>query len=193
MRDERLALRKTKQLIVDWANLPDPVSENWAGMLKNHPDTFVRFASNQVLLSEVIERVRHFLREAWIATDMHSRDWWLFTARLEYSHASFKTIPEEFQRVVRMFAGAAESVPLDDALRHLTAGVPPPSAFDRVVEYAKRMSVCEGTNCEDPLFLRGEKRERYCSHCKAAARLRSKKKYWDTKGRYNRKPKQSLR
>jgi hypothetical protein len=186
MDDDRPALRKTKELLLDWVNLPDSFSDFWLDeMVGKHTATFQRFANDRVLLRKVLAKVRYLLRLAWEATDMRSRDWWIFTARQEYSNDSFKAIPKQYMDVMRVLSGCAEDVPVEGLLRRFLTGVPPPSAFDRAVEYAERMSCCEGRieDCEEPFFLRGPKRERYCATCKHKARLRSKKKYRDKKGK----------
>ena len=180
MDDDRPALRKTKDLLLDWVNLPDSLSDFWLDeMLSRHQATFQRFAHDRALLRRVLAAVRYFLRLAWEAKDMRSRDWWLFTARQEYSDDSFRALPKQYLDVMRVLSSSAEDAPVEEVLRRFVRGVPPASAIDRVVSYAERMSCCEGREeeCEEPFFLRGPKRERYCATCKRKARLRSKEKY----------------
>jgi hypothetical protein len=184
MDDDRPVMRKTRELLLDWVNLPDSFSDFWLNeMLTKHPATFQRFANDRLLLRRVLVSVRYWLRLAWTAKDMRSRDWWLFTARQQYSNDSFKALPKQYVDVMRVFARSAEGAPVEEVLGRFVTGVPPASAFDRAVQYAERMSCCDGRKeeCEEPFFLRGPKRERYCATCKRKARLRSKKKYRDKK------------
>jgi hypothetical protein len=188
---DRLALRKTKRLLLDWANLPE-LGDDWLGsMLKQHPDVFGPFAHNRAILRDVIGKIRIFLQAAWKATNMRERDWWLFKARQEYSSAILGTLPMSQYKMLEIPGAGPHRV--GDLRWRMLSAIPPQTAFDRAVVYAQRMSYCEGPNCEEPFFLRGPKRERYCLDCKREARLRTRKKYWNAKGRYNRKPQKALR
>src|SRR5215469_270366 len=189
MRYYGLALKKTKRLLLDWVNLPYPLTEDWLdSMLGSHPDVFGPFAHNRTDLREVIEKVRNYLRLAWKSKALRERDWWLFVARQEYSRDLLSKLPGNLRNYERFLSAGHEHLqPLADLGARLANSLPPQTAFDRGVVYAQRMSCCEGPNCEDRFFLRGPKRERYCSDCKREARLRSKKKYWHEKGKYNRK------
>ena len=192
MNDYRLALRKTKRLLLDWVNLPTPVADDWLdSMLETHPDVFRPLAHNRGELRKTIEMVRIFLQEAWKSTDMRRRDWCLFIARQKYSRALLGTLPASKSKTESLLAsiGGEALRPFLNVTELVTMSAPPETAFDRAVSYAKRMSCCEGPKCEEPFFLRGAKRERYCAHCKREAALRRKKRYWDTKGKYNRKAK----
>jgi hypothetical protein len=175
MKHDRLALRKTKRLLLDWANLAALSDDLLDSMVQMHKEVFSSFAYKREALKDVIEIVRRFLRLAWQAHDPRERDWWLFTARQEYVRAVLGT------RHPISRSGKPQDV------RRLIMGVPPETAFDRAVSYAQRMSYCEGPECEEPFFLRGPKRERYCSHCKRDAELRRKRKYYHAKGKLNRK------
>ena len=190
MTNNGLALGKVKRLLLDWANLPTPITDDWLdSMLKRHSDVFGPFAHNRVNLRDVIEKVRIFLQVAWTSTDMRKRDWCLFIARQEYSRAFLGTWHGSSRNMERLLAAVGgEAVrPFLNVTKLLLVTPPPETAFDRVIGYAKRMSYCEGPNCEEPYFLRGPKRERYCPDCKRDARLRSKKRYWNTKGKLNRR------
>lgn len=186
MSNDGLALRKTKRLLLDWVNLPAPVTDDWLdSMLKKHPDVFGPLAPDRANLRDVIERVRTFLQVAWRSTEMRQRDWSLFVARQEYSRALLGKLPFSKRNVDRLIgAVGGEGIrPYLNVTTLLLVSPPPETAFDRAVLYEKRMSCCEGSDCEEPYFLRGPKRERYCSECKREARLRSKRKYWSVKGK----------
>ena len=188
-----LARKKTQRLLLDWANLPEPISENWKGMVKNYPG--VLGFSNDEKIKEIIGEVRALLRLAWKAPDIRLREWFLFAARQEYNTAFLGTMPFSRRNIERLLAivGGEGLRPYLNVRKLLTLTPPPiESAFDRAVPDVKRMAICEARDCEEPLFLRGPKRERYCPDCKRPARLRTKKKYWHEKGKYNRKGKKSL-
>jgi hypothetical protein len=189
MIDDRLALGKTKRLLLDWVNLPSPITDNWLdAMLESHREVFGSFANNRSNLEDVIKGVRNYLVKAWKSPKMHERTWWLFVARQEYSCALLSSMPGSIRNYERFLAVGHDHLPRLSGLgTRLRNSMPPPTAFDRASEYAASMSCCEGPNCEEPYFLRGAKRERYCSECKRGARLRSKRKYWNKKGKYDRK------
>jgi hypothetical protein len=177
---------------LDWANLPTPVANDWLdSMLETHPDVFGPLAYHRADLRQMIEKVRVLLRTAWKSTDMRQRDWCLFIARQTYSRALVGTWPFSRRNIARLLASVGGEVlrPFLDVTELMIISAPPETPFDRAVSYAKRMSCCEGQKCEEPFFLRGAKHERYCAQCKREAALRRKKRYWDTKGKYNRKPK----
>lgn len=170
---------------MDWVNLPTPVTDDLLDlMLKHHADVFSPFADRRWALRELIEKVRRWLQLAWKAADDPARcSWWLFRARQEYSRALIGGMPgskRNFDYLNAHAGGSAKNV------TDLLDIVPPlETAFDSAVTSAQ-MSYCQGPNCEEPYFLRGPKRERYCPECKHAARLRSKKRYYYAKGKFNR-------
>jgi hypothetical protein len=190
--DYRLALRRTKRLLLDWVNLPAPVTDGWLdSMLEKHRDVFGPLAHNREELRKIIEMVRVFLQHAWKSRDMRSREWCLFIARQKYSRALVGMVPFSTRNVERLLAsiGGEALRPFLDATELITITAPPETAFDHAVSYAKRMSYCEGPTCEEPFFLRGAKRELYCAHCKREADLARKIRYWNSKGKHNRKAK----
>jgi hypothetical protein len=185
----RPALSETKRLLQDWANLPD-LSKDWLdSMLNRHPRTFHCFRDDRKALREVIETVRRFLHLAWKSNVARERDWWLFTARQEYARGLLGTFRLLTRNAggQRVFTSGGEDS--RKIARRYTMGVPPETAFDRAAEILKRMAYCDGPDCEEPFFLRGPKRERYCPTCKPDARKRRRKRYYYSKEKFNRKPK----
>lgn len=184
--NDGLALKTTRRLLLDWVNLPTPVTDDWLdSMLKKHPDVFGSFADRREDLRTVVEMIRMFLQEAWKATDMRKREWCLFIARQKYNRALVGTW--SLYWVKRFSVGGEALLPFLSGVTELASIVAPPeTALDRTLFYARRMSFCEGPSCEERYFLRGPKRERYCSECKREARLHSKKKYWNETGKFAR-------
>jgi hypothetical protein len=191
MSHERPALRKTKQLILHWVNLPDSLSDSWPElMLRGHPEVFGPFAHNQTMLREVIEKVRAILQLAWKAPDMRVREWRLFIARQVFSEKLLGGLPVGYMKRLIESAGGESIRPHLNVSKLLLIAPPPETAFDQVRTYAQQMACCE-MECKEPFFLRGPKRERYCPECKGDARRRRRKRYYDSKEKFNRKPAKS--
>jgi hypothetical protein len=186
MKHDHLARKKTKRLLLDWVNLPEPIEDGWLdSMVTKHRDVFGGF--DRAALREVVENVGRYLRMSWKSTIPREREWFVFTARQEYVRALSGT----FLHVKRDKDGhrvwTEPGKESRDAARRLIPGVPPATSFDNVANYVRSMAYCSNPKCDERYFFRGPKHEKYCDPCKREAELAGKLKWWHKSGKKKRK------
>lgn len=147
------------------------------------PDAESEITSNQWRLAA---QVQDYLRRAWEASDLRSREWFIFKAR-DYYHFQTVVMPlfdvrmrSAHERGADLKAELDSPVPdEEEAVRHgpprLTEFERAMYLFQRIADQARR---CPNPECPAPFFFTSRKNQRYCGEKCAAEALREQKRKW---------------
>ena len=172
---------KDRRLLLDLANLPNPVgSARLQRLLKDYPEVFGFIAHDTDGFLELLDILARFLRLAWEARNHRERSWFLFTVRQEYVRGMLGT----FAVLRRDGTGGR------DAARKLIPLTPPRTAFDLAIHnvqahFADRMTVCRrAKDCDAPYFFRRRKGQKYCgTDCRAIVLKQRSDSWWSKHGK----------
>jgi hypothetical protein len=172
---------KGRRLLLDLANLPDPIEPDHLRRLATHyPEVFDFIVYDEAGFKELVGLLARFLRLAWRASNARERNWHLFTVRQEYVRGMLGT------RVMVTRDGRGGR----DAARKVIPLVPPKTPLDLAVHHAQtrlsdKMAVCvRGKACDSPYFFLRRKGQKYCgTDCRAIVLQERSNAWWAQHGK----------
>jgi len=173
--------RQLEKLLTEWANIPDPHTQNGdesiARLIRRFPDLFP--SSDPKLIYEhwgTVQGVRKYLIKAWDSADPRNRDWYIFKVRDTYR---FNVVEMPAHRKL-----PGGDIPSPEEFEVLNEP-PPLTLLERAMVYfqrnADRARHCKNKDCPAPYFFAPPKKkgQRYCSvKCAKAGLLKQKRDWW---------------
>jgi hypothetical protein len=189
-----LSAKKAESLLTDWANLagkwPELENEDALGQaissIKRMGIKYPRVFEECVPTVAVL--LGYFLRNAWQASDLQYRDWYIFKFRDYYQQTAMRIQQVRAdQNPGRIPPPISVSVPTSRAEILEAMGIRnnPPSitpieaAAFYFQQNARRARRCLNPECPAPFFLAKKKRQIFCGEeCAKPAQRESKRKWW---------------
>jgi hypothetical protein len=206
-----------RKLLADWANIPadyfegigfdsspDPggirrVDSAIKRLMTHYPEVFSSVADSgapQLANAEseittaqwrLAAEVQRYIRHAWEASDLRTREWFIFKARDKY-HWQTVVLPMIDKRLRAATDVKAElEKPVPDEEETVRHGPPALTEFERAMYLFQRISDrarrCPNPDCPAPFFFARRKNQRYCTEKCAADALREQKRKWWSENR----------
>ncbi len=202
---------RVRDLLADWANVPanyfEGISQNTRPepavirrvdsaikrLMAHYPEIFSVVgvpeghrppdAESEITTQqwELAAEIQAYLRRAWEASDLRSREWFIFKARDKY-HWQTVVMPlvhERFSAASDIEAEVSRYSEEEEAARHgpprLTDFERAMYLFQRIADQARR---CPNPDCPAPFFFAKRKNQRYCTEKCAAIGQREQKRDW---------------
>jgi hypothetical protein len=186
-----LGNERMEEILVEWANAATTVdkagNEGTARFVKRYPELFPPgekpFSTQQWLITEGVQT---FLRLAWDAPDLRTREWAIFKARLTYHELESGIVRLEglFRMQQETQEGTwEEHARLSEEIRAAKLLPPALTSFERVCYHfqrsAERARRCANPECAAPFFFAKRHTQKYCSpECSDPAQVEQKRLWW---------------
>lgn len=130
---------------------------------------------------ELVARVQQFLRLAWDAPDLRTREWLIFKTRDQYYFHTVR-LPL-FEARVGPDPAAGNLSQQSDEEYAASIQAPPFVPFEQLMYRFQRMADlafhCGNPECPAPYFFAKKKSQRFCSEdCSAPAKREAKRRWW---------------
>lgn len=184
--------RIAEAFVSDVANLQDnwshkasdqPVSPEMKRLNERYPNVFSQLRNKPLLLLQVMDNMRHFLRVAWQATDGRHRDWYLFEMRRTYR--DFLIAAEDRPRKITKYPAHGDIPELTIEEIDSRLEEPPPAlSLEAILYYFQtrirdRAKYCGNPDCPAPYFIAKKRWQKYCSEeCAGLANREAKRRWW---------------
>ena len=195
-----LSARQAESLLLDWVNLPNPTDypphrRAVDKLLSRYSYVFAfrktdqseggrqtRTAAVEVLLAAV----QIGLRRAWLASNAHERDWYIFQLRYAYELTRARIedgifATQDVFDTPELRARRSLRLMIEDLLHYVPEATPFEAAICHLqTRLAHRMRRCPNPDCARPYFFRVKKGQKYCSAaCADPARREAKRIWWN--------------
>jgi hypothetical protein len=192
--------RQAESLLLDWVNLPNPTDypPHRGAVEKLLSRYSYIFAFRKTDRSEggrqtrttaveaLLAAVQIGLRRAWLASDDHQRDWYLFQLRYAYERTRARIedgifATQDVGDTSELRARRSFRLMIEELLQHVPEATPFEAAvFHLQTRLAHRMRCCPNPDCAKPYFFRMKKGQKYCSAaCADPARREAKRIWWN--------------
>jgi hypothetical protein len=177
---DKFSPREIEALLAEWVNVTTETDAAIARLVRHHPEVFSALPEGQSAAHwDIVARVQNFLRLAWDAPDLRSREWYIFKARMEWHQlTTFAPLWEK-----RILQGGTPVNQLTDQEFSLYIHPPPLTPFERVMWHFHRIAEkarhCAHPECPAPYFFAAKKGQKYCSlECSAPSQRDQKRRWW---------------
>jgi hypothetical protein len=164
----------------------------WPDLWERHGEETEEHTAKRA--TEILARVRRYLRSFWKTQDPYERDWHIHRAREWYWRARVQHDPN----VARSWDRWASATSAQDArneagllniVTEMVLDQPPrrtafESSLFHLQSVASKTRFCPNSQCHAPYFIAVKKGQKFCSsECARPTLLASKRRYWDKKRR----------